>query len=132
MFRFNLSSFLLSIGLLAILIFIAAFVHDQFIRPFGGDVLVVVWIYFVMKSFLNMSHLKLSIGVLLFAYGVEIAQYFNLVAILGLQDHKLARIIIGSTFDFMDLFAYTIGWALIIAHEWFWGRNKLLNTAKSL
>lgn len=128
MFRFNLNSLLLSVGLLAILIFIAAFVHDQFIRPFGGDVLVVVWLYFFMKSFLNMSPLKLSIGVLFFAYGVEIAQYFNLVTILGLEEHKLARIIIGSTFDFMDLFAYTIGWVLIIAHEWFWTGGKSPNT----
>ncbi len=132
MFKFQVRSFLLSTVLLALLIFIAAFVHDRFIRPFGGDVLVVVWLYFFLKSFLNMSPLKLSIAVLLFAYGIEIAQYFNLVNLLGLEDYKLARIIIGSTFDPMDLLAYTIGWVLIIAHEWYWGRNKSRISAKTM
>lgn len=118
---------MLSVVLLATLVVIAVFVHDSFIRPFGGDVLVVVWLYFFMKSFLNMSYLRLSICVLFFAYGVEFAQYFNLVQLLGLQDYRLARIVLGSTFDPMDLLAYTIGWVLVIAHEWYWGSRKPLS-----
>lgn len=62
---------------------------------------------------MSINTYKLAVGVLLFSYGVEIAQYFNLVSLLGLQNIKLARIIIGSTFDWLDLVAYTIGWFVI-------------------
>jgi len=51
---------------------------------------------------------------LVFSCSAEIAQYFKLVNVLGLQDIKLARIIIGSTFNWMDLVAYATGWLIII------------------
>jgi len=119
MIKFRLSYFLVNVVLLLTLIFIAVFVTDQFIRPFVGDVLVVIWLYFFIKCWLDIPSIGLSIIVLLFAYCIETAQYFGLVYRLNLQDIKIVHIIIGSTFDVSDLFAYTFGWAAILIVIWF-------------
>jgi len=117
MFTFNKPYFILNCILLALLIFIAAFVRDQFVRPFLGDVLVVGWLYLCVKSFINLNKFKIAHCVLLFSYSIEIAQFYNLVTILGLENIKIARIVIGSTFDWLDMLAYTIGWGVILAIE---------------
>ncbi|PMI37487.1 hypothetical protein BCT30_16515 [Enterovibrio norvegicus] len=100
-------------ALLAVLIGIALFVKDSFVRPFLGDELVVVWMYAFLAAFLLVRPLMLSLFVLVFAYCVEIGQYFRLVEVVGLQNNKLASIVIGSTFDWLDLLAYTLGWGVI-------------------
>lgn len=99
--------------LLAILVFIAVFVRDQFVRPFLGDVLVVIWLFYFLKAFLKVSNNKLACGVLVFAYLVEIAQYFKVITWLGLGHVQWLRIVFGATFDTYDLLAYTVGFALI-------------------
>ncbi len=114
MIRFKLKYALTATALFLLLAFIAIYVHDQFVRPFLGDVLVVVFLYYFLQSWLDISPIKLTLGVLLFAYSIEISQYFNIVEILGLQDINVAVIIIGSTFDVMDLVAYTLGALFII------------------
>lgn len=117
MFQFNKKYFLVSFALLLILIYIALFVNDQFVRPFLGDVLVVGWMYLFLASFIKVSRYKVAHAVLAFAYVIEIAQRYELVTVLGLEHIKAARIIIGSTFDWLDLLAYTIGWVVIILVE---------------
>lgn len=112
--QFNVKYCVLSLGLLAVLVLIAAFVHDQFVRPFLGDALVVVWLYVLLRTFIKIEHVTAAFVVLVFSCSVEIAQYFKLVNVLGLQDIKLARIIIGSTFDWMDFVAYATGWLIIM------------------
>jgi len=37
-----------------------------------------------------------------------IGQYFNLAKLLGLSDYKIARVIIGSTFDMTDIACYLV------------------------
>jgi hypothetical protein len=54
-------------------------------------------------------------GISLFAFAVELGQYFDLVTMLGLQHNRLARIIIGTTFDVRDLLAYAVGGLLVLA-----------------
>ncbi|GIU38106.1 DUF2809 domain-containing protein [Shewanella schlegeliana] len=114
MFTFKLRYFIGSCAVLLLLSFIALFIHDGFIRPFVGDLLVVVWMFLFLISFIHVSPMKLSISVLLLAYGVEVAQFFNLVDRLGLQSYPLARVIIGSTFDWLDFLAYSLGWLTIL------------------
>lgn len=111
--RFSLPFFLVSMLLLAILVFIAVCVRDQFVRPFLGDVLVVIWLFCFLKAFLKVSNGKLAFGVLVFAYLVEAAQYFNVIAWLGLGHVQWLSIVFGATFDAYDLLAYTLGFALI-------------------
>ncbi len=99
------------------LVYIALFVNDKFVRPFLGDVIVVVWLYLFLKSFITINRYKLAHFVLVFAYAVEVSQYLNLVSTLGLQHISAVRVILGATFDWLDLFAYTISWACILLIE---------------
>ena len=104
--------------LLMVEICIALFIHDNIISPFVGDALVVVLIYFFIRSFINKLRL-LPMYVFLFACFVEVGQYFNLVSILHVENFKVARIIIGSNFDFNDIFCYLIGTILLFIYEAF-------------
>ena len=90
-------------------IVIALFVRDAFIRPFVGDLLVVVMIYFAVRTFFKVKPQGVMLGVLIFAIGVEFLQYFQLVERLGLEGNTVARVILGSTFDPLDILAYVLG-----------------------
>lgn len=45
----------------------------------------------------------------LFACFIELSQYFNLVSLLHMERFKVAKIIIGSTFDLKDILCYFMG-----------------------
>lgn len=107
--RFDLNSFLIFLLIFLIEVLIALFVKDNIIRPFGGDVLVVILMYYFFKAFIRTKPIYIIIGVLLFAYAVEIGQYYNLVEILGMQDNKIMRVVIGSSFSWIDMVCYTLG-----------------------
>lgn len=109
MFRFDKRHFIVAIVLFTILVLIALFVRDRFIRPIFGDFLVVIFMYHAVQSILDAPKGLLTIALLLFAYGVEIGQYFDLVGMLGLRGNRLAEIVIGTGFDWVDILAYTFG-----------------------
>ena len=94
---------------LAIELVIGLYVNDRFIRPFVGALLVVWLIFFLCRSLLVTSSPRLLLAVWLFCCAVEFGQYWRLVELLHLQQLPLARIVIGATFDGMDLLAYTLG-----------------------
>ena len=120
MVKFNSSYFFSFIIIFIIEVCIALFVHDNFIRPYLGDVLVVILIYCFVKSFWNVPVVKTSIAVLLFAFAIETLQYFSLVEKLNLQDNKLAKTVIGTSFAWEDIWAYVAGIAVVIvAEKWF-------------
>jgi Protein of unknown function (DUF2809) len=114
MFTFNKKYFYFTLLLFAIEVGIAMFIHDGFIRPFIGDVLVVILIYCLVRTFGKMRSTTAAISVLAFAGTIEILQSFNLVQILGLQNNRIMAIAIGSTFDWKDLLAYAIGTMVIL------------------
>ena len=113
MFHFSKGYFLWALILFATEVFIALFVRDAYIRPVGGDFLVVILLYCLVKSFTKTQTKTAAFGVLLFAYLIEAAQYYNLVGILGLRDIQVARIIIGTRFSWADMAAYTAGVAFV-------------------
>lgn len=117
-----------SYGLLALLIFvievlIAIYVKEGFVRHTLGDVLVVVLIYCTVQTFWDLPVIPAAIGVLLFAYLVEIMQYMNIVEILGLEQNRLARIVIGTSFSWGDMVAYSVGVIAIVGVEFLLGRK---------
>lgn len=108
--RFDLKSFIIFLIIFVIEVLIAKFVDDSFIRPYGGDILVVILMYYFVKTFVETKAVYIiSSGVVLFAYLVEIGQYFHLVEVLGMHDNKIIRVVIGSSFSWMDILCYTIG-----------------------
>lgn len=117
MLKFNSRYFVLAILILIIEISIAIYVHDSFIRPYIGDLLVVIFIYCFLKSFVSLSTSNAALYVLLFSYFVEALQYFRIVQHLGFQRNNLARIIIGTSFDWKDILMYTIGIVTVVIIE---------------
>jgi len=117
MLRFHKTYFLLAVALFLIEVLIAAFAHDRFVRPYVGDFLVVIFLYCLLQSFLNISCTKAALGVLLFSYVIEISQYFHLIRHLGLQHSRLAHLILGSGFEWIDLIAYTLGIIVVLLLE---------------
>jgi Protein of unknown function (DUF2809) len=116
-FRFKWTYFLLFLLLLLTEIYIGAFVHDRLIRPVGGDYLVVILLYCLVRSLWEWPVAWTALAVLIFAYMVETTQYFRLADALGLGRHSLARIIIGSSFSWGDIIAYTAGIGTVLGLE---------------
>jgi Protein of unknown function (DUF2809) len=112
-FGFHKKYAILSIALFVVEVFIALFIHDGLVRPFVGDMLVVILIFTICRCFINANYFWLALCVLIFSFAVEIGQYFDLISILGLQHCGVARTIIGTTFDYHDLLAYSAGVLLI-------------------
>jgi hypothetical protein len=117
MLTFNRNYFLPAFFLLAIEVLIAVFVHDAFVRPYIGDLLVVILLYCIARSFLKIPAWIAASAVLLFSYTVELLQYFNFVERLGWAHSKIAVIILGNSFGWPDLLAYTIGIAVVLLIE---------------
>ena len=117
MFRFQKIYFLLFLLLLWFEVLIALFVHDQFVRPYLGDFLVVLLLYCFTRSFLQVRVITAIMMVLLFAYAVETAQYFTVINHIGLEENVFAKTVIGSSFDWQDILAYTLGSLLIYLVE---------------
>ncbi len=116
-FHFNKIYFYLTILLFAIEIIIAKYIHDDVVRPYIGDMLVVMLIYCFVRSFISVKVISTAIGVLLFSFLIEALQYFKILNLLGLQQYKLARIIIGTSFSWADMFMYSTGIAIVIFIE---------------
>ena len=98
-------------------IWIALFVHDRLIRPYVGDALVTILICCLCRTVIPNRISALPIYVFLFATFVEIAQYFNVVKLLGLQNNAFISTIVGTTFSFVDLICYGVGCLIFLAIE---------------
>ena len=106
-------------------ILIALFVRDDFIRPYGGDILVTVLICAAVRIVFPTGVRLLPVWVFLFAAGVEIGQYFDFVTLLGLGNISFFRILLGSTFSVADLLCYAAGCLL------FWIGEKAITKSFS-
>ena len=96
---------------------IALFIHDEFIRPYIGDMLVTVLICSFLRIFIPNGVKLLPAYVFIFSAVVEIAQYFDIVKILGLQDNRILSTLIGRTFSLLDLLCYAVGCVLFFIAE---------------
>ncbi|MDN3696128.1 DUF2809 domain-containing protein [Vibrio cortegadensis] len=111
-FRFSTIHGLKSFICFIALVVIALYVRDSFIRPTFGDVLVVVWLYYLLASILSMPVKWLAALVVLIAFVVEFGQLLQVATWLGIESPSLLAMILGATFDWKDLFAYGVGGAL--------------------
>ncbi len=118
--EFNKIYFFLTVIFFLIEVFIALFVNDNLIRPFVGDVLVVILIYCFLRIFLNVNYRKIALGVLILAFTIEILQYFDYVKLLGLENNRILSVAMGRTFEWLDFAAYFFGFLLIILFETKW------------
>ncbi len=108
-----------AICLFCVEVFIAAFLHDRLVRPYVGDLLAVVFLYCLVKSVAPLPTGPTVLGVLLVAYALEALQYVHLLQHLGLAHSRIAAIVLGNHFEWVDMLAYTLGAGLI------WGAERL-------
>ena len=114
MFQFNLKYFLIFILIFIVEVIIAIYIKDNFIRPYFGDYLVIFLVYYFTLSFIDTNKNKIAIGVLVFAFAVEMTQYFQLLSYFNLEKNRILRIVAGNTFSFEDLIIYTLAFLTII------------------
>lgn len=102
--------------LLAIEIFIALQVHDDFIRPYVGDVLVVGLVYCFIRLLFKCRFKAALIATVFFCFVVEGLQLLDLTTVLELQS-KVFRTVLGTAFSWADLLCYLVGAAIIFVVE---------------
>ena len=98
-------------------VLIALFVRDDFIRPYGGDILVTVLICCFMRILFPEGVRLLPVWVFLLAAAVEIGQAFDFVSLMGLGEIAFFQILLGSTFSWADMLCYAAGCALFWVTE---------------
>lgn len=95
---------------LVIEILIALFVQGGFVRYYLGDIIVVWVVYcFAKMIFPDLNSYLTAFAVMHFAFVVEFFQYINIVDIIGLGNIKFFRVLIGTSFSFIDLLCYAVG-----------------------
>ena len=116
--------FVATIVIFLIELLIALFVRDAFIRPYVGDMLVVVLVYIFLRIIFPERPRLLPLYVFLFAAGVEVLQGIRIVELLGLQDSRFFSVLIGTTFDWKDIVCYGVGCMLLGLWELYLWRNN--------
>lgn len=104
-------------ALFAVEAFIALRVHDRFVRPYLGDVMVVWLLYFLVRAFRPGGWRHLPLGLFVFAACVEGLQYFRIADLPIFAGNPAARIILGPVFDWKDIGCYGVGCLVLAAAE---------------
>jgi len=111
--RSRLTYALWTVGLFVLELGIALFVHDRFVRPFLGDVLVVLLIYCALQTVFRAPSRLMAVLVLALAFGVECLQAVDYAAWLGVDRIPWLSVALGRTFAWDDFLAYLAGyWVL--------------------
>lgn len=109
-FKFNLKYLFLTLFIILIEVLIATKLAGIFfVRAYLGDVIVVILLYTLVKSFIRINNEKLIFGVFIFSCLVEFAQYFKVAEKLGFRPGSLMYIIIGNSFSWIDILCYAAG-----------------------
>jgi len=116
---------MMGIAILAFEIFIAIYAKDGFIRYYLGDVLAAAMLYAFGRAAFRLPPKILALAVFTLSLVIEIAQYFKVLEILGVQNYAL-WIIFGGTFDWTDIICYAIGCFLAYASENFIGSEHAI------
>jgi hypothetical protein len=110
---------IIAAGLLfAVEVLIALAVDDDFVRPYVGDVLVVVLIHSSILAVADLPPAPTAVGVFGFACAVEAAQYAGVGDLVA--DHPILRVVVGTTFQWGDIVAYGAGAVLAVLAERAW------------
>ncbi|MBL7880703.1 MAG: DUF2809 domain-containing protein [Chryseobacterium gambrini] len=112
---FNYTYFLATVFIFLTEVLIATKLKDIFfVRAYLGDVIVVMLIYTFIKTFFRIEdNKKLILGILIFSFLIEVAQYFNIAEKLGFRKGSLMYIVIGNSFSWIDILCYFVGCLLL-------------------
>ena len=130
MLTFNKNYFAFAVLIFFIEILITLFIHDDFIRPYLGDVLVVILMYCFLKSFLKLPVLNVALFVLIICFTIEFLQFLNIVEKLSLENSQIVKTVIGTSFSWIDLLTYIAGITIIIITEKYWLKKEMKFASK--
>lgn len=115
--RFDPLSLAWAVALFLILVLLATVgARWGWVRSFFGDVLAVVWVYFVFKTVIGARVLPLALAALAVGCAVELGQYLASAWHLRISNRAL-RIVLGSTADWWDVVAYVLGFFGVLVIE---------------
>ena len=117
-FCFRRNYLLYAVILFILEVFIALYVRDRFIRPYGGDILVIIFLYCLYRGFLDLAKWKIIILVLLFAFSIEALQLLDISKYFNLQDHLWLNIVLGQHFEWLDILMYCCGALTVLFLEY--------------
>lgn len=93
-------------------IFIGMYAHG-WIRYYGGDILIMPAMYFLVRIFTEKWRKSLPLILFVFACFVEFLQYLDICGILGIDKKSLLAVIIGTSGTWKDVPCYLAGTLLI-------------------
>lgn len=124
--KFSLLFLLFALCILAVEILIAVkFTSVGVMRGSVSDVLAVLFLYCVIRSFVAMNPFLLGLFVFIFACLIEATQYFRLSALLGLRSNGFLGILLGRTFSWGDILMYFIGCLIAFLGDRYLFRNRV-------
>nr|WP_275982369.1 DUF2809 domain-containing protein [Ochrobactrum sp. BTU2] len=85
------------------------------IRSFIGDVIAVIFVYAVLRTFIDGNRLLLALIAFLTGMAVEYGQYLAKQFDIVIGNPAL-RIILGATPDWLDVLAYAIGAGIVVVY----------------
>lgn len=106
-------------------VLIALYFHDDFIRPFVGDMIVTVLVWSFARIIFPDKFKLMSVYVMIFATLIEIGQYFNYVELLGVQDNPLLVTVMGTSFAWADIACYAVGCSVAAIVDFVLFRKKV-------
>jgi hypothetical protein len=121
--RINKKALLWTLAIFLVEVFIALNIHDEWVRPYGGDVLATLLVYTGLKTVCfrtKSGHLALisfGIGTI-----VELLQLVQLTKRLGWDQYIVLRVVMGTTFHWGDLLAYALG----VLAAWYVDKNTTM------
>ena len=95
---------------------IAVFHFHRFVRGFLGDVLAIPLLYYLLRAISSIRHRPAIIAVITFAFLIEGLQLLDLTKLIS-TNNPLFLLVMGNTFDGLDLVAYVIGGIVIYLIE---------------
>ncbi|MBQ9126806.1 MAG: DUF2809 domain-containing protein [Thermoguttaceae bacterium] len=103
---------------MAVEVLIALYVRDRLVRPYLGDVLVVILLYCLVRSIKPDGLRLLPLTLFLFAAAVEATQAIPLVRLLGWEDIPFLATLLGTSFSWWDMLCYAVGCLFCHLPDW--------------
>lgn len=109
--------------LFAVETLIALFVHDDFVRPYVGDMIVTVVVWSFARIIFPDKFKLMSIYVMIFSIMVEVGQYFHYTELLGITNPILVTMM-GTSFAWADISCYAVGCIVTAVIDYILFRKK--------
>lgn len=104
-------------------VLIALYMHDDFVRPYVGDMIVTVVVWAFARIVFPDKFKLMSLYVMIFAILVEVGQYLNYVDLLGITNPILVTMM-GTSFAWTDIACYAVGCVVAAVADYIILRKK--------